>query len=233
MELKSPMPLGEKKSRENNPTEEFLEIAQSKQKKNFKLPSFTLPSFNFLKRKNKEETEIPEYNTKSIPTQKVIHNTTRPQKDTSSLETILHTVVVPYIKEHREKIINISIIVVPLFLLIILFFSILAYTRAEPYRISKEFLEKIENRNTRGAYELTTDAYQAVVSEKDFKKIVTTLNSVDVSNAKIKEKSIDDKGDMGQYAYVKYKISGYYLDLVLFNDARDWGILSIKISLIQ
>lgn len=230
MELKSPTPLGEKKIRENNQTAEFLEIVENKQKKKVKLPTFTLPSFNFFKQRKQETTEVHSNN---ITEKEDIKNQIKPKKDTSSFKTIFYTIVVPYIKEHKEKIINISLIVVPLFFLIILFLSILAYTRAEPYRISKQFLEKIEIRDTRGAYILTTDAYQAVVSEKEFRKIASTLNSVDVSNAKIKEKRIDDKGDMGQYAYVKYKISGYYLDLVLFNDARDWGILSIEISLLK
>lgn len=225
MELKDPKPLGESKTTESTLTTQFLEIAKKKEQNKTKLPKITFFSFDFLK-PQKLSSQNGSTNKQSVQENKT------EQMDTP-INTFLYLKVIPYIKEHKREIINISLIAIPLLLLIILLISILTYTSAEPYRISKEFLEKIEERDVAGAYELTTDAYHAVVLEKEFKEIVNKLNTVDISNAKIKKKSIDDKREMGRYAYIKYKVSGYYLDIVMFNDSDNWGVHSIEINVIQ
>lgn len=238
MQLKSPTPLGEKRVPQKDLTTEFLEVAKEKESKKRKLPKISFPTFKRFRFARKPEIEpfVPEMKEEEISTEKVPQQAPQilENKPTyTSVKEFFTIAVIPFIKTNKEKIIDISLIAVPLLLLLILFISIMSYTKAEPYRISKEFLQKIEKRDTKGAYELTTDAYQAVVTFKEFKEIANKLNSVDLSNAKTKEKRTEDRGEMGQYAYVKYKISGYYLDLVLFNDDKDWGILSIEITLIE
>jgi len=225
MELKEPKPLGESKTTKSTLTTQFLEIAKEKELKKSRLPKITFPTFDFLKPRK------PSSQNNSTTKQGVEEKKT--EKKYTSINTLWYLGVLPYIREHKREIINISLIAVPLLLLIVLLISIFTYTRAEPYRISKEFLQKIEERDVAGAYELTTDAYHAVVLEKEFKEIVNRLNTVDISNAKIKKKSIDDTKEMGRYAYIKYKVSGYYLDIVMYNDSDDWGVHSIEISVIQ
>lgn len=225
MELKDPKPLGESKTTESTLTTQFLEIAKEKDQKKIKLPKIIFPTFDFLK-SQKHTSEHNHSNKEKIEEKK-------PEKKYTSISTFWYLVFLPYLKEHKSQVVNISLIAFPLLLLTILLISIFTYTRAEPYRISKEFLQKIEERDVAGAYELTTDAYHAVVLEKEFKEIVNRLNTVDISNAKIKKKHIDDRNEMGRYAYIKYKVSGYYLDIVMFNDSDDWGVHSIEISVIQ
>lgn len=225
MELKEPKPLGESKTTESTLTTQFLEIAKEKEQNKTRLPKITFPVFDFLKQKN--------HSSENSSTTKQGVEEKKPEKKYTSINTLWYLGVLPYIREHKREIINISLIAVPLLLLIVLLISIFTYTTAEPYRISKEFLQKIEERDVAGAYELTTDAYHAVVLEKEFKEIVNRLNTVDISNAKIKKKSIDDTKEMGRYAYIKYKVSGYYLDIVMFNDSDDWGVHSIEITVIQ
>ena len=99
-------------------------------------------------------------------------------------------------KEQKKKIAYASIFVVPLLVFISLVLAILIYTRSEPFNIAQNFLEKIEQRDSQGAFALTTQAYQAITTKKEFEEIVTRLNSVDLRNAKRKRKRIDDEGIM-------------------------------------
>ncbi len=222
MELKTPAPLGERKLSEDDVTSKFLKIAEEKTKKRLKLPKISLTFLNQFRRSKLKET-----------TEQILSEEEKQQAWSGSLKTVLSNRVIPYIKKHKERVVNISLIAVPLLLLLILFLVISAFMKSEPYRISEEFIQKIEARDISGAYQLTTDAYRAVVSEKEFSDTVNKLNSVDISNAKIKRRSINSKNQMGQYADIRYKVSGYYLDIVLFNDTTDWGILSTEISLVK
>lgn len=224
MELKTPAPLGERKLDEDDVTSQFLKIAQEKTKKGFKLPKISFALLNRFRKPKLKKTNEQALFEEQNPKQQVW---------SGSLKTLLSNRVIPYIKKNKERVTNISLIAVPLLLLLTLFLVISAFMKSEPYRISEEFLQKIEARDISGAYQLTTDAYQAVVSEKEFRDIVNKLNSVDISNARVKRKSINSKDQMGQYADIRYKVSGYYLDIVLFNDTSDWGILSIEINTIQ
>lgn len=133
----------------------------------------------------------------------------------------------------KRKILEISLIAVPLVLLIILFILIYSFIQSEPYRMARTFLQEIETRNITAAYDMTTDAYKASVSLKEFKTIADTLNSVDISHPKLKDRSRTKIAGMGEYAYVKYKVSGYYVDITVFNDDIDWGIHSVDINLID
>ena len=135
--------------------------------------------------------------------------------------------------EKKRKLLEISLIAVPSLLLVILFISIFSFVQSEPYRMAKTFLHEIETRNVTGAYEMTTEAYRAAVSLNDFKKIAEKLNSVDISHPKLKDRSRTEIPGMGEYAYVKYKVSGYYVDITVFNDDIDWGIHSVDINLIE
>lgn len=136
-------------------------------------------------------------------------------------------------KEKKKLIINISLVAVPGLLLLLFSILITSFVRSEPYRMADEFLEKIEIRDINGAYSLTTDAYKVVVTKKDFDKLTDQLNSVDISNLKVKSKKIEEVSGMGKYAYIKYKISGCYVDIIVFNDQTDWGIHSVKLSVIE
>ena len=133
----------------------------------------------------------------------------------------------------KRKIIEISLIAVPALLLLILTIMIISFVKSEPYRMSKEFLEKIESRDITGAYNMTTDAYKSAETLKDFKKIADKLNSVDISNPKEKDRYMEEIPGMGQYAHIKYKVSGYYVDITVFNDEIDWGIHTVTLSLID
>lgn len=138
-----------------------------------------------------------------------------------------------YVSTHKERVINISLIAIPLLILAIVFIVILSYTRSHPYRLAESFIELIEIKDVANAYELTSDAYKAVTTEKQFKKVVDNLNTVDISNRKIKSKRIETLKDIGQYAYIRYKVSGSYLDLVIYNDTLDWSVHSIQLSPIK
>ncbi len=135
--------------------------------------------------------------------------------------------------QKKRMITEISLIAVPSLLLLILTIMIISFVKSEPYRMTREFLEKIDNGNTVGAYDMTTDAYKSAKSLKDFKEIVNKLNSVDISHPEEKDRYIEEIPGMGQYAHVKYKISGYYVDITVFNDKIDWGIHSVTLSLIN
>ena len=132
--------------------------------------------------------------------------------------------------EKRKKLIYLSVIGIPILLLAILFLFISSHVRAEPYRVARLFLERIEYKDISGAYEMTTKAYRIVVPEKEFKQFITTLNTVDISNPKEVSKKIEDVPGMGKYAYITYQISGYYVDIIVYNDQVDWGIHSIDIK---
>lgn len=227
MELKQPRPLGEKNLSNTSVTDQFLEISKNKHIHKKKLPKVSIPSFDFFKPKDIKTEE--KQNTIDIQTPHLHNNRiTENLKLTLSVENIKI-----YIQTHKEKFINISLVLVPLLILLILAIVILSYTRSEPYRVAKEFLQKVEQKDTQGAYELTTDAYRAVVTEKEFKKVMDRMSTVDISNAKIKKKSIDNEKEMGEYANIRYKVSGYYLDIVMYNDYDDWGIHSIQMTVIQ
>ncbi|MDY0097277.1 MAG: hypothetical protein RBS01_02935 [Candidatus Dojkabacteria bacterium] len=135
--------------------------------------------------------------------------------------------------QKKRKIIEISLIAVPALLLLILSIMIISFVKSEPYRMSKEFLERIENRDITGAYNMTTDAYKSAETLKDFKKLTDKLNSVDISNPKEKDRYMEEIPGMGQYAHIKYKVSGYYVDITVFNDEIDWGIHTVTLSLID
>ena len=135
--------------------------------------------------------------------------------------------------QKKRKIIEISLIAVPTLLLLILAVIIISFVKSEPYRMSKEFLERIESRDIEGAYNLTTDAYKSAESLKDFKQIADKLNSVDISHPKEKDRYMEEIPGMGQYAHIKYKVSGYYVDITVFNDEIDWGIHTVTLSLIN
>lgn len=227
MELKQPRPLGEKNLSNTSVTNQFLEISKKKQNTKHKLPKVSIPSLDFLKL-NDTKTERKESSNTTNSTQ--IHNNSIKEKRRISLS--IQDIKI-YVQTHREKVINMSLILIPLLILSILSIVIISYTRSEPYRIAKEFLQKVEQRDSQGAYELTTDAYKAVVTEKDFKKVIDKMNSVDISNAKVKKKSIDNEKEMGQYANIRYKVSGYYLDIVMYNDYDDWGVHSIQMLVIE
>ena len=76
---------------------------------------------------------------------------------------------------------------------------------------------------------MTTKAYKIVVPESEFKEFVDTLHTVDISNPKEISRRIENVAGMGKYAYITYQISGYYVDIIVYNDQVDWGIHSIEI----
>ena len=90
---------------------------------------------------------------------------------------------------------------------------VISFVKSEPYRMAKEFLEKVESRDISGAYDLTTEAYKSAKPFKEFKEIANKLNSVDISHPKEKERYMEEIPGMGQYAHIKYKVSGYYVDI--------------------
>ncbi|HNW23445.1 MAG TPA: hypothetical protein PKH06_01645, partial [Candidatus Dojkabacteria bacterium] len=106
-------------------------------------------------------------------------------------------------------------------------------TRSQPYRVANEFMQAIEQRDISLAYNLTSDAYKAVTTEKEFNKVVDNLNTVDISNRRVKSKRIENEKEMGQYAYIRYKVSGSYLDLVIYNDTLDWRVHSIELTSVK
>lgn len=232
MELKNPRPLGEKKLSDDGVTAKFLEIAKEKENKKFKIPKVTIPTIDDLKlikpRKHGESIkEISPYS--NTPTEGSIEN----HIPRISFKQFISTKVSPFLKTHKEKLINISLITLPLLILLILSISIITYTNSEPYRISKEFLQLIEKRDFKQAYELTSDAYKTITKQDQFEKSMTKLLSVDISNPKVKKKTLDRSQDMGEYAYIRYKVSGYYVDVTMFNDSLDWGVHSIEIVIIE
>lgn len=218
MELKNPSPLGEKKISEKSITEEFLEIARNekiRKKENARKP---LSILNIFKSNNNQE----------------VHNTPQTQiKSKMSIKDISWNNIKLYISTHKEQVTNILLILIPLSILSIVVIVISTYTRAQPYRIANEFIQKIEEKDLSAAYSLTSDAYKAVTTEKEFKKVVDNLNTVDISNRRLKSRKIENLKDMGEYAYIKYRVSGSYLYLVIYNDTLDWRVHSIELTNIK
>lgn len=224
MELKKPSPLGENKSSDSSVTTQFLEIAKEKSK----AQKVSLPNINgltFIKpRKNGEKKQT------------LIQDTTFNSGNVEqplAIQQLSKEKILLFLKTNKEKLINISLVVVPILILGILLISIISYTRAEPYRISREFLQLIEKKDFKRAYDLSTDAYKTINEKENFEKSITLLNSVDISNPKVKKKRIDNDSDMGHYAYITYRISGYYVSITMFNDSSDWGVHSIEMSTVE
>lgn len=234
MELKNPSPLGEKKINERSITEDILKIARDKEFERRQRTKISLPSLNIFKGINKKK-QPPEDVQTNISTQSNIQ-----QKKDSNLYTLIQKVktlswsnIKIYISTHREQVTNISLIIIPLFILLILIVIITSYTRSQPYRVANEFMQAVEQKDISLAYTLTSDAYKAVTTEKEFKKVVDNLNTVDISNRRVKSKRIENEKEMGQYAYIRYKVSGSYLDLVVYNDTLDWRVHSIQLMSIK
>lgn len=234
MELKNPSPLGEKKINERSITEDILKIARDKEFERRQRTKISLPSLNIFKGINKKK-QPPEDVQTNISTQSNIQ-----QKKDSNLYTFIQKLkalswsnIKIYISTHREQVTNISLIIIPLFILLILIVIITSYTRSQPYRVANEFMQAVEEKDISLAYTLTSDAYKAVTTEKEFKKVVDNLNTVDISNRRVKSKRIENEKEMGQYAYIRYKVSGSYLDLVVYNDTLDWRVHSIQLMSIK
>lgn len=216
MDLKTPTPLGDKKEGEKSITEKILEIdAQKKSGSKLDLSKFTLkkrgekinPTSIHKKQEKKKEEKISVYSNLII-------------KEKISL----------YIRNNKEKIINISIVAVPFLILLILIIVIFSYTKSEPYRLASEFLTNIQERDYKRAYELTTETFKTVNEFEDFKEDSEKLNTVDISNPRVINKRLEKPEGMGEYAHIKYRISGYYVNITVFNDDTKWGIHSIEIS---
>ncbi|HQA87478.1 MAG TPA: hypothetical protein PLW18_00145 [Candidatus Dojkabacteria bacterium] len=205
MELKEPKPLGERKVATKDATKHVLDIAKEKNlEKKKKLP------FPFL-----EKLKLPKSNKKI-------------EKKDKESQTFKQ-----YIATHKETVTNALFIFIPILIIIILIIVINSYVKAEPYRVAEQFLEMIEQKDIDGAYELTTGTYKVVTKENDFKEIVLKLNSVDINNRKVDKKKLENKKDIGQYAHITYKASGYYINIAMFNDTVDWGVHSIEIKPIE
>ncbi len=234
MELKNPSPLGEKKINERSITEDILKIARDKEFERRQRTKISLPSLNIFKGINNKKQPTKDVQS-NISTQSNIQ-----QKKDSNLYTFIQKLktlswsnIKIYASTHREQVTNISLIIIPLFILLILIVIITSYTRSQPYRVANEFMQAIEEKNISLAYTLTSDAYKAVTTEKEFKKVVDNVNTVDISNRRVKSKRIENEKEMGQYAYIRYKVSGSYLDLVVYNDTLDWRVHSIELSSIK
>lgn len=219
MDLKTPTPLGDNTKVEKSITEKILEIDAEKKSR----PMLDLSKFKLSKRGshvNKVTLQSPQQN-KSI----------KKEKKTSIYSNLLiKEKISVFVKNNKEKIINISIVAVPLLILLILLIVILNYTRSEPYRLASEFLKRIEERDYEKAYDLTTDTFKTVNLIDAFKKSVEKLNTVDISNPKVIKKRLEKPEGMGEYAHIKYRMSGYYVSITVFNDDTKWGIHSIEIS---
>jgi len=205
MELKEPKPLGERKIATKDATEQVLDI--TKEKKLEKKKKFSFPLLKKLK--------LPEFNKKI-------------EKKDKESQTFKQ-----YIATHKETFTNALFILIPSVIIITLIIVINSYVKAEPYRVAEQFLEMIEQKDIDGAYELTTGTYKVVTKENDFKEIVLKLNSVDINNRKVDKKKLENKKDIGQYAHITYKASGYYINITMFNDTVDWGVHSIEIKPIE
>ena len=205
MELKEPKPLGERKVATKDATKHVLDIAKEK-----KLEKKKKLSFSFL-----EKLKLPKSNKKI-------------EKKDKESQTFKQ-----YIATHKETFTNALFILIPSVIIITLIIVINSYVKAEPYRVAEQFLEMIEQKDIDGAYELTTGTYKVVTKENDFKEIVLKLNSVDINNRKVDKKKLEDKKNIGQYAHITYKASGYYINITMFNDTVDWGVHSIEIKPIE
>lgn len=212
MELKAPTPLGESKTKKTSPTN----IQQ-----------------NTIKRVEKDQNFFEKILSKF---QSIKNRTSSPIEDSELEKTDSEENFKPNGSNFLSRIpkkyyIYIFGVGIPLLLLLILSISIVTYVRSEPYNLANEFLKKVEQKDIQGAYDLTTPTYQVVVSEREFNEVVNRLNSVDISNAKVRKRSIVRTKGMGTYANITYKVSGYNLDLVLFDAEKDWGIHSIEFTL--
>lgn len=216
MDLKTPTPLGEKKEGEKSITEKILEIdAQKRNESKPNLSKFT------LRKRGEKSTPTPIHHKKEKK---------KEEKISPYSNLILKEKISIYIRNNKEKLINISIVAVPFLILLILIIVIFNYTRSEPYRLASEFLNNIEERDYKRAYELTTETFKTVNTFEDFKEDSEKLNTVDISNPKVIKKRLEKPDGMGEYAYIKYRISGYYVNITVFNDDTKWGIHSIEIS---
>lgn len=215
MDFKTPTPLGDNKKGKESITEEILKINEEKKNSSkLNLSKFTL-------KKMGEKTNSTQ----------IVHKKEKKKEKTSPYSNlILKERISTYIKNNKEKIIDISLVAVPLLILLILIIVILNYTKSEPYRLASEFLKRIEERDYEHAYELTTETFKTVTTFDNFKEDSKKLNTVDISNPKVIKKKIEKPEGMGEYAYIKYRISGYYVDITVFNDDTNWGIHSIQIS---
>ena len=234
MELKNPSPLGEKKINERSITEDILKIARDKEFERRQRTKIFLPFLNIFKGKHRNKQPLEDVQS-NISTQSNIQ-----QKKNSNLYTFIQKLktlswsnIKIYISTHREQVTNISLIIIPLFILLILIVIITSYTRSQPYRVANEFMQAVEQKDISLAYTLTSDAYKAVTTEKEFNKVVDNLNTVDISNRRVKSKRIENEKEMGQYAYIRYKVSGSYLDLVIYNDTLDWRVHSIELTSVK
>lgn len=219
MDLKTPTPLGENTKGEKSITEKILEI-ETEKKNHSKLD---LSKFKLTNRAKKVNTPY------SISPKKDI-NLKKEEKPDIYSNLLLKEKISLFVKTNREKIINISIITLPLLILLTLLIIIFNYTRSEPYRLASEFLRRIEERDYEKAYDLTTDTYKTLQLIDSFKKSVEKLNTVDISNPKVIKKRLEKPEGMGEYAHIKYRMSGYYVSITVFNDDTKWGIHSIEIS---
>jgi len=219
MDLKTPTPLGDNKKGERSITEKILEINAGK--KSF--PKLDLTKFKLSKRDSKSNNTTQE----PTRTEKAIN-----KEENSNIYSnlLIKERILLFIKKNKNKIINIYIVAIPLLILLILLLLILNYTRSEPYRLASEFLKRIEERDYEKAYDLTTDTYKTVNLIDSFTKSVEKLNTVDISNPKIIKKRLEKPEGMGEYAYIKYRMSGYYVNITVFNDDTKWGIHSIEIT---
>jgi len=230
MELKTPMPLGEEKINKSSVTEQLLDIAKDKEFKRRSKPVSKISLARIFKKNTKEkQTQVNSITTISMDIDEI--------QETRSLSDIIKNLrhlssqdIRVYISQHKEQVVNICLVLLPLLVLSITLITILTYTRSQPYRITEEFMQLIEQKDISSAYLLTSDAYKAVTTEKQFKQFVDKLYTVDISNRKIKNRRIDNEKKMGQYAYIRYKVSGSYLDLVIYNDTLDWRVHSIQLS---
>ncbi len=218
MDLKTPTPLGDNKNSKKSITEKILEIDAEK-KSHFKLD---ISKFRLSKRgSNLNNTPLPPKKGKEIK---------KEEKPSIYSNLLFKEKISLYVKNNKEKIINISIVAVPILILLILVIVIINYTKSEPYRLASEFLKRIEKRDYEKAYDLTTDTYKTVYPLDSFKKSVEKLNTVDISNPKVISKRLEKPKDMGEYAHIKYRMSGYYVSITIFNDDTKWGIHSIEIE---
>lgn len=119
---------------------------------------------------------------------------------------------------------------IPLLFLFVLAIIIITYIKAEPFNLANSFLEKVKQKNISAAYELTTVTYQIVVPKTEFRNVVDRLNSINISDAKVKKKRRETVKGMGTYAFMTLEVPGYYIELVMYNAQKDWGVHSITIN---
>jgi len=237
IKLKAPTPLGEDDSKDKKESDkndgEIPEIFRPKKDDKEKYKREKVKESISLKTPSPlgEKVSLPSINIKKSDFLKLFKKvSTVPFLKKNNPLSLLKKIKIPDLtKEQKKKIGYISIFVVPLLVFISLLLAILIYTRAEPFNIAEDFLQKIEQRDVEGAYQLTTQAYQAITTKKEFGELVVKLSSVDIANAKRKRKRIDNEGVMGTYAFIRYQVSGYYVDITMFNDDSNWGVHTVEL----